>query len=116
MRKGGISARELEKHLHGANERATSEGRPFSDGAARVLRKLAAANRHGGLRRTYRKTGKGMTLSDLVTDGHLARHGYIPRDNESVAVGLNDSIHRDRITCWTSESDGGAELWVGEPL
>jgi hypothetical protein len=62
------------------------------------------------------RTGSEMALSDLITDGHLARHGYFPRDKESVAIGQNDSIHRDRITCWASESDGVTELWVGEPL
>jgi hypothetical protein len=96
--------------------RCSSTGRRLSAGPARVLRKLARANRHGGLRRTYEKTGNELALSGLITDGDLARHGYMPRDEESVAIGRNDSIHRDRDTCWTSEWDGVTELWVGEPL
>lgn len=53
---------------------------------------------------------------DLISDGDLARHGYIPAPDDSIAIAGNDPVRRDRIACWSSETEGGIELWIGERL
>ena len=115
MSRRSVSAQDLQQQLHHAELRAASEGRELHEGAARVLRKLDRATSGDGLHRTYRRTGDHLAMWDLISDGDLARHGYIPADSASITVAGNDPVRRDRILFWSSESEG-RELWIGERL
>jgi hypothetical protein len=118
MTSKGVSRHDFEEYVHVVDERTTRDGRQLSDGLARVLRKLIWAKRRRGLQlhRTYERLGETMTLSGLISDGDLARHGYIPDEDYSFAIGADNTVTRDHLTRWTSESDGAAALWVGERL
>jgi hypothetical protein len=117
MANKGVSKHDLETYLRGVDERATRDGRRLSEGSSRVLRNLLSAKRSGvQLHRTYDRLGETLTLSGLISDGDLARHGYIPIDGDSFAIAADDPVKRDQLTRWTSESDGDADLWVGERL
>jgi hypothetical protein len=112
----GVSACNLREHLREADRHAEREGRHLSEGARRVLAKLVQTRRLSGLHRTYERSGQQVSMSDLISDGDLARGGYIPVDTDSMPIGDGDPVKHDRVTLWISESEGGRELWIGERL
>jgi len=100
--------------LSAATLRDALRGRRLNEGAARVLTKLENRSGASGLRRTYIRAGRSVTMWDLVSDEELSRSGYTST-RQSCVVASEDEVKRDRITYWISEAEA-QELWVGEAL
>lgn len=113
---GNVSASELRRHLLELYKKCTANGRRLNEGAARVLRKLEERAGTSGLHRTYVKSGRSVTMWDVISDTELAQRGYVETRHNSYTIWMEDSVKRDRITCWMSETEAADELWVGQRL
>lgn len=111
-----ISATVLRDHLRAARARSITSGRRLNEGAARVLQKLEESLKAAGLHRAYRKEGGRVVMWDLVSDQELVERGYVETRRDACAVWAEETVKRDRVTCWMSEVDPDGELWVGQAL
>ena len=112
----GVSATALRNALRAVHERVSGGGGRLNEGARRVLDKLDRVTQAGGLHRAYVKNGQRVTLWDLLSADDLSRRGYVQAHLRPCSVFSEATVKNDRITCWTSQLDPVAELWIGEPL
>lgn len=111
-----ISARALRDTLRARGARLRTNGGRLNEGATRVLRKLEEVSQASGMHRAYLKTGKRVTMWDLVSDVDLVERGFVPTRHRACTVFSEEPVKQDRVTCWISEIDPLGELWIGEPL
>jgi hypothetical protein len=111
-----VSVAELIHYIEDTRQYFAKTGEELNEGAMRVLGKLRDRTVGIPIRRTYVRTPDGYAMWDVITDAELVARGYVDTDAHTYGLTGSPSVLDDSITYWTSEKEGGRELWVGEPL